>query len=352
MTDDKKTELPKWYKDTRKKEISASGNLIFTLLRLLDLPLQYHLLSSGLGSNIVRRLGGAPISQALTTPATAIGLPPYQSLVWSLAVGAAAKQIYWCLFVCDNAFEPTFSTTVAAYNTVLNTLNTLLSLWSISSNYPARAATWTELFTSAPNKSTVPLGVGLYVLGLFVEWYCEVQRKRFKQDPANKGKLYTGGLFGLARNINYGGYTIWRVGYSIICAGLPWGVGVGMFLFGDFAARAVPYLETHLKEKVSAARVGGRVSPLLIETAVWSDIRGGQARGALCADSRDLLASKMDYRRNSLYNLALCSIREVIAESTCTNMKQDAFCSGSRTRSSRPVNERWLLGVQSRVIGQ
>lgn len=253
MAEHKKSELPKWFKDTRRKEISPSGNLIFTLLRILDLPLQYHLLSSGLGQSIVSKLGGMPVPTSITTSTTALGLSPYHSLIWTFAAGAAAKQIYWCLFVCDNAFEPTFSTTVAAYNTVLNTFNTLLALWAFSSNY-ADASTRTELLTSAPNKSTIPVGVALYTVGIFTEWYCEVQRKRFKQDPANKGKLYAGGLFGLARNINYGGYTLWRVGYSIVCAGLPWGVAVGVFLFGDFANRAVPYLETYLSEKVSCAK--------------------------------------------------------------------------------------------------
>ncbi|KAL1311482.1 hypothetical protein AAFC00_004423 [Neodothiora populina] len=247
---DKPAQLPKWFNDTRRKEISTSGNVIFCILRLLDLPLQYHLLHSTLGTGIVRKLGGTAIApgSGTTLNTTVLGLSLYHSLIWTLAVGAAAKQIYWCLFICDNAFEPGFSTTIAVYNTLLNTINTLLSLWAFSSNYSG-AATRIELLISAPHVSSIPVGVALYATGIIVEWWCEIQRKRFKQDPANKGRLYANGLFGLARNINYGGYTIWRVGYSIICAGLPWGLGVGMFLFGDFANRAVPYLETYLGEK-------------------------------------------------------------------------------------------------------
>lgn len=255
MAEKNKSQLPKWFSDTRRKEISTSGNVVFTILRLLDLPLQYHLLHSGLGANIVRKLGLTPVSP--TTSSTVIGMSPYHSLVWTLAAGSAAKQIYWCLFVCDNAFEPGFSTTIAAYNTLLNTINTILSLWAFSSNY-SNAATWAELFVSAPNKMNMAIGVALYTTGILTEWWCEVQRKQFKQKAANKGKLYSGGLFGLARNINYGGYTLWRVGYSIICAGLPWGLGMGMFLFGDFANRAVPYLETYLEEKVSLFIASGK----------------------------------------------------------------------------------------------
>lgn len=245
---DTRQELPSWYQDTRKKGISVAGNALFTILRLADLPFQYYLLSSGLGLRAVRKLGGTTISSPVTSPATAIGLSPYHTLVFGLAVGSATKQIYWCLGVADNKFDPGFSTMVAVYNTVLNTLNTLLSLWAISSNRPAFADTWGELFAS---NSTVVFGAALYGLGLWTEWWCEVQRKRFKQNPANKGKLCTEGLFGLARNINYGGYTLWRAGYSIVCAGLPWGVGMFAFLAGDFAGRAIPYLETYLAKKVS-----------------------------------------------------------------------------------------------------
>lgn len=253
MDKQKNSELPSWFLETRKKGISSSGNLVFTLLRILDLPLQYHLLKSGMGESIVRKLGGTP-TPASAAAATALGLSPYQSLIMGLATGAAAKQIYWCLLIGDNVFKPSFATGIAAYNTLHDTVNTLLSLWIVSSN-SYNPSTWIELLTVSPNKSSVGLGLVIYVVGLVTEWYSEVQRSRFKQNPQNKGKLYTGGLFGLARNINYGGYTLCRVGYSIVCAGLPWGIVVGLFLFGDFAGRAVPYLETYLEKKVSRTLV-------------------------------------------------------------------------------------------------
>jgi protein-S-isoprenylcysteine O-methyltransferase Ste14 len=250
MTMDKgntQQDLPAWFEETRKKGVSVAGNALFTFLRLADLPLQYYILSSGLGLRLVQKLGGTTISNAVASPVTAIGLSPYHTLVFGLAVGSAAKQIYWCLGVADNKFDPGFSTMIAAYNTVLNTLNTLLTLWAVTSNHSAVADTWTELFTS---RSSIAIGAGLYGLGLFTEWWCEVQRKRFKQNPANKGKLCTEGLFGMARNINYGGYTLWRAGYSTVCAGLPWGIFMFVFLAGDFSQRAIPLLETYLARKV------------------------------------------------------------------------------------------------------
>ncbi|KAI4804941.1 hypothetical protein E4T44_11360, partial [Aureobasidium sp. EXF-8845] len=150
-------DLPAWFEETRKKGVSVVGNALFTFLRLADLPLQYYILSSGLGLRLVQKLGGTTISKAVTSPTTATGLSPYHSLVFGLAIGSAAKQIYWCLGVADNKFDPGFSTMIAAYNTVLNTLNTLLTLWAVTSNHPAIAGTWTELLTSRPS---IAIGAG------------------------------------------------------------------------------------------------------------------------------------------------------------------------------------------------
>ena len=78
----------------------------------------------------------------------------------------------------------------------------------------------------------------------------EIQRKRFKDKPENKGKLYGGGLFGLATNINYGGYTLWRTGYAVAAAGLPWGALTGALAFYDFSTRAIPVLDQYCTDRV------------------------------------------------------------------------------------------------------
>ena len=42
-------------------------------------------------------------------------------------------------------------------------------------------------------------GLALFLAGAAVETVSELQRKAFKEDPANRGKVFTGGLFSLAR---------------------------------------------------------------------------------------------------------------------------------------------------------
>lgn len=247
-----KEDSPAWFLNTRQKGPSPLGTWLFTLLRLADLPLQYYFLTSGLGTSLIQRLGGTPVAIPTTSTTSVLGLSPYYSLVFSLAIGSAAKQIFWVLAINDNNFDAPFATGVAAYNTILNSLNSLLSLWLATSNHPANTfGSMGDLLTLSPVTSSVPLGVLLYTVGIWIEWWCEVQRKAFKRDPANKGKPYSGGLFSLATNINYGGYTLWRAGYSIVCAGLPWGVFVFGFLAYDFINRAIPLLEGHCERRVS-----------------------------------------------------------------------------------------------------
>ena len=53
------------------------------------------------------------------------------------------------------------------------------------------------------------LGLGLFALGSALETVSELQRKAFKAKESNKGKVYTGGLFSLARHINYTGEILW-----------------------------------------------------------------------------------------------------------------------------------------------
>ena len=49
------------------------------------------------------------------------------------------------------------------------------------------------------------MGILLFIIGSYINTYSEIQRKRFKDNPNNKGKLYTLGLFQYARHINYFG---------------------------------------------------------------------------------------------------------------------------------------------------
>ena len=69
----------------------------------------------------------------------------------------------------------------------------------------------------AKNVSNVILVVAflLYGLGSYLNTYSELQRKEWKQNPSNKGRCYTLGLFSSSRNINYFGDTMLFAGWAV-----------------------------------------------------------------------------------------------------------------------------------------
>ncbi|PVH97330.1 hypothetical protein DM02DRAFT_616545 [Periconia macrospinosa] len=160
-----------------------------------------------------------------------------------MAIGSAVKQNLWVTLLSGEPMAAHNAVTVGVFNTVFNSISSYAFL--------ARA-------TSASMESTFPqpallAGGALYVTGILTELVAEVQRKRFKADPKNKGKVYSGGLWRFARHINYGGYSIWRAGYAL--AGGGWGLGalVGAFFFWDFSSRAVPILTEYCQKRYGQA---------------------------------------------------------------------------------------------------
>lgn len=245
---------PSWFKESRKKDPSNSGAVVFTLLRLLDLPWQHYFLGSGLGVSLLTRLGATaqPLTQLPSTSTSflGLGLSPYHSLILGLAAGTSASQIFWAWVIGDNYFPPSGATAVALYNTLLNTVNSGLALWAVTWQAPSRGPT---LRSGLSWPATALVGVPVYLFGTFLERYSEVQRKSFKTKPENKGKPFSSGLFGVVRNVNYTGYALMRVGFALVCGGWIWGVVMGGIVFSDFAFRAVPWLERYCEDRVRPA---------------------------------------------------------------------------------------------------
>jgi len=88
-------------------------------------------------------------------------------------------------------------------------------------------------------------GVVLFALGSGFNTIGELQRRGFKADPANKGKLFTGGLFAWSMHINYFGDVLWVTGLALIVHSL-WGGIIPVVLLGFFAFSGIPALDTYL----------------------------------------------------------------------------------------------------------
>ena len=172
------------------------GTSIFVSLRALDPVLQRYILLSAPFPALLAKLGLS------TTPhnyfVSPSSLTSFQSLIWALSIGSAIKQITWILYISNEPMYAGGASMICAFNTFFNSINSMLATPDLP-------------YQCFPQQ--VYLGAALYGVGIMLELASELQRKRFKDDPVNKGKPYAGGLFGLARSINYGGYTLWRGGY-------------------------------------------------------------------------------------------------------------------------------------------
>ncbi|KAI9815233.1 MAG: hypothetical protein M1827_002713 [Pycnora praestabilis] len=240
---------------SRKKAPSPLGTTIFVGLRSADVFLQYAMIQRGWGAQIISMLGGRAIAPMLSTTAGAaggtgglfgLGLQPYYVMIAAMSLGSMVKQNVQVLFVQEQEMPLTTALILGVVTMVLHSVNTLLSLWVVTSQAPAAATTFTDMLASP----TIAGALTLYVVGILTESISEIQRRTFKKDSKNKGKPYGGGLFSLATNINYGGYTLWRSGYAMAAAGPLWAMAIGGMAFYDFTTRGIPVMDKYCTEKV------------------------------------------------------------------------------------------------------
>ncbi|CAM1511305.1 Fc.00g088180.m01.CDS01 [Cosmosporella sp. VM-42] len=229
------------------KKSNPPGTLAFLGLRSLDTILQYNLLAGG-GAVLLARAGITTVATgaALQTGINVIDsldLPLSHLIILAMAVGSTLKQSYWLVSLSQENFPPIAAVAVSGYNTLVNTANTLLFLAATTSSLSAPAFPGTDV--------PYPLVIGsiLYTIGITLETLSEYQRRKFKDDPASKGKVMRTGLWRWARHINYGGYALWRGAYCMASTGIFGGLIMGTFQAFDFVTRAVPVLNDYCEKK-------------------------------------------------------------------------------------------------------
>lgn len=96
------------------------------------------------------------------------------------------------------------------------------------------------------------IGCVLYLVGSYLNTTSEYKRYRWKQNPENKGKLYTEGLFQYSMHINYFGDTVLFTGFALL-TGSAWALilpGVMILLFTFYQ---IPTLDAYLSQKYGKA---------------------------------------------------------------------------------------------------
>ncbi|MCW8925399.1 MAG: DUF1295 domain-containing protein [Xanthomonadales bacterium] len=96
------------------------------------------------------------------------------------------------------------------------------------------ALSWLDIFA-----------LGLYLIGSFLNSASEIQRKRWKEDPSNKGRCYTGGLFKYSMHVNYFGDVVLFTGWSLLTAAI-WTLGLPLLMLLMFMFVHIPPLDEYL----------------------------------------------------------------------------------------------------------
>ncbi len=91
-------------------------------------------------------------------------------------------------------------------------------------------------------------GIALFIIGCVINSGGEILRNKWKKEPENKGRIYSGGFFKYARHINYFGDILWVIAYALLTRN--WiAITIPIFLFSFFAFYNAPKLDNYLKEK-------------------------------------------------------------------------------------------------------
>ncbi|KAK0715240.1 hypothetical protein B0H67DRAFT_489252 [Lasiosphaeris hirsuta] len=226
------------------------GTATFIGLRSLDPILQFQLLAKGWGEAALQRVGIGAIPTVAYSSLSSLPLP--RLLLLAMATGSTVKQIFWLTYVSKEEFKPSAAISVGVFNTVFNSLCAFLFLSSATSSLFATPHVDVPGTTGLSISLPTAVGVALYVVGIALETVSEVQRKRFKDAPKNKGKVCTTGLFGVARHINYTGYTLWRTGYALVGGGWIAGLALGGFNVWHFVNHSMPLMDGYMGGKYSA----------------------------------------------------------------------------------------------------
>jgi protein-S-isoprenylcysteine O-methyltransferase Ste14 len=96
------------------------------------------------------------------------------------------------------------------------------------------------------------LAILVFLTGCLLNTGGEILRDRWKRNPDNRGKLYTGGFFRYSRHINYFGDILWVTGFAMLTRN-PWSAVIPVLLFCFFAFFNAPKLDDYLSKKYGKA---------------------------------------------------------------------------------------------------
>ncbi|KAF8192671.1 hypothetical protein K438DRAFT_1934965 [Mycena galopus ATCC 62051] len=220
------------------------GVATFVIGRLADAPLQYMMFTQGWAVKGLTAVG-LRASNLLITAGPGVGdLGPIPTLLTGMYGVAALRHAYWVLFTKSFHWPTDVSFQIIAYNTVVNTINTLVAVHALTSSpYPILGS-----FTDCIGWKQWT-GVALFAIGISMEFIAEESRKRFKKDPKNIGKIDDTGLWSVVRHPNYLGYSLWRTGITLTTGSLVATAVLTGLQLASFYSNSIPALSSYMSTK-------------------------------------------------------------------------------------------------------
>ncbi|KAJ7194023.1 hypothetical protein GGX14DRAFT_476776, partial [Mycena pura] len=203
---------------------STPGIAIFVLGRLSDVPLQYLMFSKGWAVKGLVAVGLRASNLLVTSGPGVAGLGSVPTLLTGMYAVAGLRHVRYPIW-CWSSGTPT-SLRVVAYNTAVNTVSTLVAVNALTSApYPI----FGDFVDCIGWKQWA--GLALFATGISMELLAEASRKRFKQDPKNRGKIDDTGLW---------------------CGSLGATAALTTFSIFDFLLRGIPEISSYMAAKYGA----------------------------------------------------------------------------------------------------
>lgn len=191
----------------------------------------------------------------------------------TLAVAGAAWFLFGGADTVAGWFGTEFDQAEALRRALLVTLSAIYLLRFVATNFVMlkRSMDWNEAATigvwvlvihgtmaylGGTNPDSVGVltwaGAVLYLVGSYLNTGSEYQRKLWKRNPENKGKLYTEGLFKYSMHINYFGDAVLFSGFALV-TGTLWAFVIPAIMVCMFVFLNIPMLDKYLAERYGDA---------------------------------------------------------------------------------------------------
>lgn len=156
---------------------------------------------------------------------SASGFSPHSLVLFGLVA-------VWALRLVSHAVRTNFTVEQEPYASLRKRYGPRWFTWSFFAVYALQGMilwAWCAAIVfamSAPDGRLGPLdmlGVCVWAVGFLFQSVGDWQLKRFKADPANRGRLMQSGLWSLTRHPNYFGEAMMWTGYFLFALQHPWG---------------------------------------------------------------------------------------------------------------------------------